>query len=56
MGYHGLSEIRRKGEKLIRRTNDNMFYFYSSTAEYRGVGFYIKNHLKDRILEVKGIT
>ena len=55
-GIVGLSEVRRLGEMFTQRKHGNMFYYYGSTKEYRGVGFYIHKDLKERIEEVRGIS
>jgi len=52
----GISEIRREGEKLERKVNGNLFYYYGETRGYRGTGFYIHKNVTNRVLKVKGIS
>ncbi len=52
----GLSEIRRQGEKLLTRQNGNYWYYFGETIGYRGIEFYVKSYLKNRVLEIKGIN
>jgi len=52
----GLSEVRREGERLIRRKNGNYFYYYRVTKGYRGVGFYVSHEIWDKVYEIKGIN
>lgn len=43
----GLSEVRKRGEGLIKRKNRNLFYYYGEIKVYRGIGFYIKKKIKN---------
>jgi len=52
----GLSEVRKMGEGLIKRSNGNYFYYYGTTKGYRGVGFYIKKEIMERVTKVKAIS
>lgn len=52
----GLAEVRREGESLVKRKNDNYMYYYGETKGYRGVGFYIKGELEKDIIEIKSVS
>ncbi len=52
----GISEVRRMGEKLLERKTGNYFYYYGTTKGYRGIGFYISKKLKDRVVQIRGIS
>ncbi len=52
----GLLEVRREGEKLIRRFNNNYFYYFGSTKGYRGMGFYVNKSLVPKIIEIKAFS
>lgn len=52
----GISETRRCGEELTKRNNGNWLFSYGETKGHRGVGFYVKNSLTNRIIECKGIN
>ncbi len=51
----GLAEVKRKEEKLIISNNWNLFYYYGETKGFPGIGFSVTRHLKNRVLECKGI-
>lgn len=51
----GLSEVRRLGENIEER-NEYIFYYIGKTKGRYGVGFMVKKHLKNNILEFKGIS
>ena len=52
----GLSEVRKMGEKLIKRKNNNYLYFFGETIGYRGTGFYINRRIIDIIIKIEGVT
>ena len=52
----GISEVRREGEKMERKTNGNYFYYFGETRGHRGTGFFIKNSITNKVIAVKGIT
>jgi len=52
----GLSEIRREGERIYKKKNGNYFYFFGETVGQKGVGFYIKDRVWNRVIEVKGVS
>ena len=52
----GLSEVRRKGEGLIKRRNGNYFYYFGETKGYRGIGFYIKNKIWNKVIEIGNVS
>ncbi len=52
----GISEVRRVGENLIKRTNGNIFYYYGKTKGFRGVGFYVNEKWRSSIIELKSIN
>lgn len=52
----GLSEVRRYGEKLVKRNNGNWFYYVGESKGYQGVGFYIHKKWTDRVIEIKGVN
>lgn len=52
----GISETRKEGEKLERKINGNLFYYYGERKGYRGTGFYVHRKIANKILEIKGIS
>lgn len=46
----------RKGENLIRRKNGNYFYHFGETKGQRGIGFYVKGNIWDKIGEIESIN
>lgn len=56
LGNIGLFEVKRNYEKLTIRNNGNMFYHFSTSARYRGVGFYIDKKYVKNIVEIKAIS
>lgn len=52
----GLAETRISGEKLVRKKNGNLFYFYGETKGYRGVGFFVKQKLTKDIIVIRGVS
>ena len=52
----GISEVRREGEKLERKENGNLFYYYGETRGYRGTRFFIHQNITNRVVEIKGIS
>lgn len=52
----GLSEVRREGENLVRRKNGNYFYYFGETKGQKGIGFYIRGDIWNRVCEIKGIN
>ena len=49
----GLSEVRKEGEWLIRRKNRNYLYYYGETKGQKGVGFYIRGEIWEKVEEIK---
>ncbi len=43
-------------EKLLTSQNRNYWHYFGESTGYRGIGFYIKSYLKNRIVEIKGIN
>ncbi len=52
----GLSEIRRKGERLYQTGEGHLIYQVGSGSGHRGVGFYIHRKVKRKIIEIKGVN
>ena len=52
----GLSEVRRMGEAIIEKMDGDLYCYKGETRGQRGVGFIIKKHLKQNVLEVNGIS
>lgn len=52
----GLAEVRKKGEELVKRKNGNYFYYFGETAGQKGVGWYIKGEIWNKIVEIKKIN
>ena len=51
-----LSEIRREGEKLVRRKNGNYWYYCGERKGYRGVRLYIKGKIWSKVEAVKMVS
>lgn len=49
----GLSETRRFGEQIKEEENGNIFAYIGETRGLHGVGFYVKNHLKPFIVDIR---
>ncbi len=52
----GLSEVRMNGENLIKRQKGDYFYYYGQTRGYRGIGFYVRSNIMERVEKMKGIN
>ena len=52
----GISETKREGEKIIKTSNGNIWFYFGCTKGYRGVGFYINKKVTNKISEMKGIS
>lgn len=52
----GLSEIRREGERVVRRYNGNLWFYFGESKGFRGVGFYVNKRIVDRVIEFRGIN
>ena len=52
----GLCEVKRIGEKIIKRKSGYIFYHFGVTSGMRGIGFVVNNNLEKQILEFKGFS
>lgn len=52
----GLSEVRRRGEKIIERKNNYIFMYCNEESGSKGVGFLVHNDLKRNFQEFNAIS
>lgn len=52
----GISETRRKGERILEDRDGNYFFYFGDTRGFRGTGFYIHKRWKEKIVMIKGIS
>ncbi len=52
----GTAEVRKLGEKLQKRVNENRKFFSGQSGRYRGTGFYICKKWVDKESEIKSIS
>ena len=55
-GIVGLSEVRKEGENLVKRKNGNYFYYFGETKGQKGIGFYVRGDIWNKVYEIKGIN
>ena len=50
----GLSETRKKGERLVQLNSGHVLYTKGGETSIGGVGFLVNKDIKDRVVEFRG--